>query len=59
VRARPFLKTPAGIAVLGSVVMVLGATIFFYRQFAEEKAAALLEGPVVTTRLWTATSGLP
>ena len=38
---RRFLKTPAGIAVISSAVMVLGATIFFYRQFAEEKAAAL------------------
>jgi TonB family protein len=27
--------------VIGSAVMVLGATIFFYRQFAEEKTAAL------------------
>ncbi|HUL52214.1 MAG TPA: PEGA domain-containing protein [Opitutaceae bacterium] len=41
VRARPFLKTPAGIAVVGSAVMVLGAAVFFYHQFAEEKAAAL------------------
>ena len=40
-RRRRFLKTPAGIAVIGSAVMVLGATIFFYRQFAEEKTAAL------------------
>ena len=38
---RRFLKTPAGVAVISSAVMVLGATIFFYRQFAEEKAAAL------------------
>ncbi|HUJ42933.1 MAG TPA: TonB family protein [Opitutaceae bacterium] len=41
VRKRPFLRTPVGIAVIGSAVLILGATIFFYRQFAEEKAAAL------------------
>jgi TonB family protein len=41
VRRRSFLKTPVGVAVIGSAVMILGATIFFYHQFAEEKAAAL------------------
>lgn len=38
---RPFLKTPAGMAVIGTAVIVLAAIIFFYRQFAEDKAAAL------------------
>jgi hypothetical protein len=41
VRSRSFLKTPAGMAVIGTAVIVLAAIVFFYRQFAEDKAAAL------------------
>jgi TonB family protein len=38
---RPFLKTPAGLAVIGALVLVLAASFFFYRQFSEQKAEAL------------------
>jgi TonB family protein len=38
---RPFLKTPAGLAVIGALVLVLAAAFFFYQQFSEQKAEAL------------------
>ena len=38
---RPFLKTPAGLAVIGALVLVLAASFFFYQQFSEQKAEAL------------------
>ena len=41
VRARPFLRTPVGLAFVGTVVLLSGATLFFYREFAEEKATAV------------------
>ena len=39
-KSRPFIKTPAGMAVIGTLVIVLAASFFFYRQFSEEKAEA-------------------
>lgn len=38
---RPFLKTPAGLAVIGALVIALVGGFFFYRQFSEAKAEAL------------------
>jgi TonB family protein len=35
------LRTPAGLAAIGSAVLVLGGAIFLYQEFAEQKAAAL------------------